>query len=316
MTVSRIEKIVDLFFYKSKEIIMTNNFSVLFKKYSVPVLLLVLGLTLLIVGITKDQGTSFMLSSVLMFVAGGLSLLYSSGKMKTLFLMIFGVLAGIAGIVMLSISWNEVSSEIKSQDRIELTEKTSKQNLQDIIYIQKEFQERNGIYAGTWDEMTSFIKNGTVDYVISEGSIPGRPMIRAESKYLYNDNRPLDNNMTESEAYRLSKWNDGPNYTDFEGFKRDTIQVSLLSSKFKSRSYLEARKLSGLGPFYPDSLRYIPFTKGKREWKLQTRDSLDVGDGVKAPAIKVSGRPPYLKEQYSFGSLTSPNDLSGSWEDN
>ena len=70
---------------------MTNNFSVLFKKYSVPVLLLVLGLTLLIVGVLNSQGTSFMLSSVLMFIAGGLSLLYSSGKMKTMFLVIFGV---------------------------------------------------------------------------------------------------------------------------------------------------------------------------------------------------------------------------------
>lgn len=293
---------------------MTNNFSVLFKKYSVPVLLLVLGLILLIVGILNSQGTSFMLSSVLMFIAGGLSLLYSSGKMKTMFLMIFGVLAGIAGIVMLSISWNEVSTEIQSQERIKLSEVTSNKNLEDIIYIQKQYEERNGVYAGTWDEMTNFINTGTVDYVISEGSAPTRPMNRVESKFLYNDNRPLDNNMTESEAYRLSKWKDGPNLVDYRGFRRDTIQVSLLSSKFESKSYLASRKMSGLGQFYSDSLRYIPFTKGKREWKLETLDALMLPDSTFAPAIKVSGNPPYLDEEMSFGSLTKPNNFTGSWE--
>jgi hypothetical protein len=236
--------------------------------------------------------------------------------MKTMFLVIFGVFAGVAGIVMLSISWNEVSTEIKSQNRIDLSDKTAKQNLKDIIYIQKEYQERNGVYAGTWNEMTEFIKRGKVDYIFSEGSVPSRKYTAEERDFLYGDKRAIDVNMTEAEAYRLSKWTEGPNYAEFKSFRRDTTQVSLLTSKFKSRSYLEARKLSGLGKFYPDSLRFIPFTKGKREWKLQTEDSLDVGENQTAPAIKVSGVLPFTKEKISFGSLTKPNELSGSWEDN
>ncbi|MFK7786418.1 MAG: hypothetical protein AB8B56_14960 [Crocinitomicaceae bacterium] len=293
---------------------MTNKFSVLFKKYSVPVLLLTLGVVLLIIGISKDQGPMFMLSAVLMFIAGGLSLLYSSGKMKTLFLVIFGVLAGIAGIVMLAVSWTEVSTEIATQERNDMLLKTSKQNLEDVIYIQKEYQERNGIYAGSWEEVTDFVKNGTVDYVFSEGSVPNRKLIREESDFLYNDNRPLDFNMTEDEAYRLSKWAGNPNSADFEGFRRDTVQVSLLKSKFQSRSYLEARKLSGVGTFYPDSLRYIPMTKGKEEWAIATVDSLLTPDSTYAPAIEVKGTLPYLKKDMSFGSLTSPKELGGSWE--
>lgn len=315
MTARRIEKIVDLLHYKSKEIIMTNNFSVLFKKYSVPVLLLILGITLLIVGITKEQGSMFMLSSVLMFIAGGLSLLYSSGKMKTLFLVIFGVLAGVAGIVMLSISWSEVRVEMKTQERNDLLEKTAKQNLEDVIYIQKKFHEKNGVYAGTWEELIDYVKNGKVDYVTSEGSAPARPMKREESRHLYNDNRPLDNNMTEVEAYLLSKWAENPYSAEYEGFKRDTNDVSLLKSKFKSRSYLEARKLSGVGTFYPDSLRFIPMTKGKEEWLLEANDSLMAADSTFAPAVKVSGTLPFIKKEMFFGSLTSPNELSGSWED-
>lgn len=294
---------------------MTNNFSVLFKKYSVPVLLLLLGLTLLFIGITKDQGSMFMLSSVLMFIAGGLSLLYSSGKMKTLFLAIFGILAGIAGIVMLSISWTEVSTEISIQERDKLLNTTAKQNLEDIIYIQKEYKDRNGVYAGTWDELTEFVKTGTVDYVFSEGSVPSRKYTSEERAYLYGDNRAIDVNMTEEEAYRLSKWEQGPNYAEFKGFRRDTQQVSLLKSKFQSNSYLEARKLSGLGSFYPDSLRYIPMTKAKEEWTLETNDSLMTADSTFAPAIKVHGTLPFIKKEMSFGSLTTPNELSGSWED-
>lgn len=293
---------------------MTNNFSVLFKKYSVPVLLLILGIALLIVGITKNQGSMFMLSSVLMFIAGGLSLLYSSGKMKTLFLAIFGVLAGVAGIVMLTISWTEVSDEMATQNRNELLEKTAKQNLEDVIYIQKEYQDRNGIYASSWDQIVDFVKNGKVDYVESEGSAPARPLKREESRFLYNDNRPLDNNMSDIEAYRLSKWAANPYAQEYVDFKRDTNEVSLLESKFQSRSYLEARKLSGVGTFYPDSLRFIPMTKGKKEWALMTKDSIMAPDSTYAPAIRVEGVLPFLKKDFFFGSLTSPQELSGSWE--
>ncbi|NVK64046.1 MAG: hypothetical protein HWE22_05635 [Flavobacteriales bacterium] len=294
---------------------MTNNFSVLFKKYSVPVLLLILGITLLVIGVMKDQGLLFKSSSILMFLAGALSLLYSSGKMKTMFLVIFGVFAGIAGIVMLGISWNEVSDEVKTQNRNELLETTAKQNLQDVVFIQKKYQERNGVYAGTWDELTEFLKNGKVDYVVASGSVPPERLIRAEADYLYGDNRALDNNMTELEAWRLSKWEEGPRYNElFRNFKRDTLEQSILEAKFESRSYLEARKLSGLGQFYPDSLRYIPMTNGKEEWKLETIDSLELADGTKAPAVKVSGTLPFIDKEMYFGSLTSPNELSGSWE--
>lgn len=294
---------------------MTNKFSVLFKKYSVPALLLILGLTLLIVGIKNNQGGTFMFSSVLMFIAGGMSLLYSSGKLKTIFLVLFGILAGAAGIVMLTISWGEVSSEIKYQTKIDNLNAQAKQNLEDIIYIQKEYQARNGIYAGTWDELTDFVKNGKVEFVSASGSVPNRKYTNEERAYLYGDSRAIDFVMTEEEAYRLSKWTEGPNWEkDFKNFKRDTTDVSLLESKFQSRSYLESRKLSGVGPFYPDSLRYIPYTKGKREWLLKTRDSLDIGDGQTAPAIKVSGILPFTKKVMSFGSLTIPNDLNGSWE--
>jgi len=297
---------------------MTNNFSVLFKKYSVPVLLLILGITLLGIGISKEQGPLFMTSSILMFIAGGLSLLYSSGKAKTLLLMIFGVLAGIAGIVTLWFSWDEVSDEITVQNRNKLLETTAKQNLQDVVFIQKKYQERNGVYAGTWDELIDYLKNGKVDYIVASGSVPAERLIREEAKYIYgpSDNRALDNNMTELEAWKLSKWEDGPRYNElFRNFKRDTLEQSILTAKFESRSYLEARKLSGLGQFYPDSLRYIPMTKGKEEWKLETIDSLELADGSKAPAVKVSGTLPYINKEMYFGSLTSPNDLSGSWED-
>ena len=61
---------------------MTSKLTVLLKKYSIPFLLFVAGIIMLSVGIRKNQDSMFMISSVMMFAAGGISILYSSGKFK------------------------------------------------------------------------------------------------------------------------------------------------------------------------------------------------------------------------------------------
>lgn len=293
---------------------MTNNFSVIFKKYSIPALLLLIGFSLLIFGFIKDQGLAFQLSSVLMLLAGVISLLFSSGKMKKFLLMVIGVLAGFIGIALLLMSWNEVSSEMDYQEKVNTSESMAKQNLEDVIFIQKAYQAQYGEYASSWDKVIDYVKNGKIDFIVSEGSVPNRKFDAAERAYLYHDNRPIDNNMTEDEAYRLSKWKTGPNWKkDFSMFKRDTLKVSLLNSKFKSDSYEKARALVNIGNFNADSLRYIPFTKGKREWLLLTK-TLTLPDSTKAPAIKVIGTLPFTNKEMMFGSLIKPNELGGSWE--
>ena len=298
---------------------MTSQLSVLLKKYSIPVLLFVVGIIMLSVGLKNNQDGMFMVSSIMMFAAGGMSILYSSGKFKPAIAYAIGIAAGIAAIIILYVSWKSVSDTEKYMTNYEKCKTLSKQNLEDIRYIQKAYAEKNGVYLSDWDALVEFTKNGTVPFVDAQGVVPGRKLKVEERDYLYHDNRPIDVNMTEGEAFLLSKWKEGPMWQeDFANFKRDTIEVSLLKSKFQSRSYKENREKMGFYPFSPDSLPIIPFTKEK--WLLETKDSIKINE-VNYPALLVSGKIPFAEikgknndqEDMSFGSLTT-NTLEGSWE--
>ena len=82
---------------------MTSQFSVLLKKYSIPILLLISGLIMLFLGMSKSQGGTFMLASVMMLIAGGISVLYSSGKVKPMIVTLIGLAAGVIAIIILFI---------------------------------------------------------------------------------------------------------------------------------------------------------------------------------------------------------------------
>lgn len=296
---------------------MESNPSVLIKKYSVPVLFFAFGITLLIAGIKGKQDSMFMMASVLMFIAGFLSILYSSGKLKPSLLYIIGIVAGIAALVTMYFSYDSVKDTNQYNQNYVACKNEAIQNLSDIRFAQKAYAEINGVYAKDWETLVKFIETGTVPYVESVGVVPSRKMTPEESKYIYKDNRPIDINMTEKEAYKLSKSPIAPE--DLKGFKRDTIQVSLLQSKFLTKSNTESRKNAGLKKFKPEVLPYIPYTNGKKMWKMETKDSVQVGDEI-FPAITVYGEIPFAKiqgtanEKISFGKLTS-NETAGSWED-
>lgn len=300
---------------------MTSNLSVLLKKYSIPALFFILGIMMLVVGVSQNQGSTFMMAAVLMFVAGILSVAYSSGKVKTGVIYILGIAAGVAAIITLYMSYVSVEETSTYNENYKKCKSLSKQNLEDIRYIQKAYADANGKYTDNWDELIEFAKNGTIPFVDAQGVVPTRKITPEENKYLYTNNPPIDNNMTDEEAYRLSKWKNGPNWAkDFKDFKRDTIQVSILKTKFQSRAYTESREKAGFYKFSVDSLPYIPFTSSKVKWTIEVKDSVQVGEVI-LPAIKVSGMIPFAnvkgknddKEEMFFGSLTT-NDTSGSWE--
>ncbi|MDG1147268.1 MAG: hypothetical protein P8N52_03070 [Crocinitomicaceae bacterium] len=300
---------------------MTNSLSILLKKYSVPALFFIVGLLLLVIGIMKKQDGMFMMASVLLFIAGGLSIVFSAGNFNSKLLYTFGIAAGVAGGVTIVASYTSVNETLTYENNYKACKSLSKQNLEDVRYIQKAYAAKAGKYLADWDALEDFAKNGTVPFVEAQGIVPNRKIDTDENKFLYTGNPPIDNNMTEDEAYKLSKWVDGPNYqADFSNFKRDTIQVSLMKYKFGGKSYKSSRKKSGFGPFNSDSLRHIPFTGGRQTWKLEVLDSVKIGDNH-LPTIKVSGEIPFAnikgkngdKEKMHFGSLTI-SDTEGSWE--
>jgi len=299
---------------------MTSNLSVLLKKYSIPALFFILGIMMLVIGVSKNQGTMFMMAAALMFVAGVLSIGYSSGKFKAGVVYVLGIGAGIAAALTLYFSYVSVEETATYNDNYVKCKSLAKQNLEDIRFVEKAYADANGKYADNWEDLIDFVKNGTVPFVDARGVVPSRKITPEENKFLYTNNPPIDNNMTDDEAYRLSKWTTGPNWADFKDFKRDTIQVSLLKTKFQSKAYVANRLKAGFHKFAADSLPFIPYTGARHKWKLETKDSIQVGE-AKFPAIKVSGMIPFAnikgknddKEEMYFGSL-STNDTSGSWE--
>lgn len=295
-----------------------NNLGLIIRKYSVPFLFTAVGLVVLIYGLMNEQGSSFLLASGMILVAGILSILFSLGKMKPSMVMLIGGVFGIVSIVLIVLSYNNVNDSIKYRENRARCQEIAKQNLIDIRFLQKIHRDKFGRYIDNWDDLVSFAKTGTMPLVISEGTVPSTKITVEERDYLYGDNRAIDNNMTEDEAYRLSKWSEGPRFDSlFAGFVRDTTQVSILKTKFMNPSYVRNRIKSNIYPFSADSLPIIPYTK--KQWMIQTRDSVQVGD-TKGPALLIEGTLPFAelegsedKIKMSFGNLTT-FDLEGSWE--
>lgn len=294
---------------------MTGNLSLLIKKYSVPALFTLTGIAMLYLGLQSAQNSVYTIATLMMLVAGVLSFLYSSGKLSAMVLTLLGAAAGVVALIALGLSTYSVNTTYQHQQTFDLCLVKAQANLRDIRTAQKAYAEANGVYASDWNKLIDFIKKGEVATIDAVGVVPSRKITEEERNFLYGDNRAIDNNMTELEAVLLARSPKCPE--DLLGFRRDTVMVSFMSTKFGSRSYKEGRIKAGIGQFYADSLPYIPMAKGGK-WKLETVDSVLVGD-TKIPTIRVSGILPMARVEgekpieLSFGKLTS-SDTGGSWE--
>lgn len=101
-------------------------------------------------------------------------------------------------------------------------------NLKDIRKAQIAFKDAHGAFASNFDTLINFVKNDSIKLVKSIGSL--------------TDDQ-LEAGMTEVEAIKKGL------------IIRDTIRVAALDTLF--------------GKTYPiEKLRYVPFTKGKHEFKM------------------------------------------------
>ncbi len=294
------------------------NISVILKRYSVPTIFLVLGVLLLTVAFKENQTTEFKLSGILILVGAIISFLSSSGLINALTSKIIGVLSLVISSVLLYFSYSSVDKTIEYQENYKACKAESIRNLSDIRTAQKAYFENYNTYAASWEELVNFINTGTVNSVVAEGEKPSRRITEAERNFLYKDSRAIDNNMTDQEAYLLSKSKVCPD--DLKGFKRDTIKVSFIKTTFTENiSYMKERRENGYGKFVPENLKYIPFTNRKSEWKIKT-DKVVIGvDSVST--VRIEGVIPYTKivgskkKETMFIGKLEMSDLSGSWEE-
>lgn len=195
----------------------------------------------------------------------------------------------IAGYV-LYIDNSIIEDEIAFQQKEEEVLREIKGRLNDIKLAEQEYKKEHGVFTPNADSLIDFVKNGkTISYVRS-GVTPARPITKEERKFLYNDNRPLDKNMTDVEAKALTKMPNPP--ADLEGYVRDTVYIPVMESVFNSESYLSSRNPNLLFDFNPDSLKYIPFS-GKEV--LIDTSSVSKGE-LKVPTILI--QMPYSLKKY------------------
>ncbi len=297
---------------------MNSNLTLIIKQYSSLFLLLLIGIFVTLF-ISTAAGVLIIFAALACILIVLLINLFGVNRFVGL---VYGIVGFLGATTVLTLSYRSVEETSTYIHNYELCKGKSIRNLEDIRFIQKAYAETNGVYAKDWETLIDYAKNGTVPYVESEGSVPARRINEGERDYLiqfglYKKGQAIDFNMTEKEAYFLSKWTNCPE--DLKGFRRDTLQRSLYEMKFTNTSYVESRMKAGHGKFYADSLPFIPFTGGREKWKLETVDSLMIGED-RMPAMMVSGKIPFAKiqgtdtEALSFGTLSSP-DLVGSWEE-
>jgi hypothetical protein len=291
-----------------------NALSVLFRRYSIPVILLVVGIALIVFGVQSNQSKDWMLASGLLALSGVLSLIYISGVIPSKIGLLIGIPVGLIAVYVLYQMGSDVVAEENHRIKYEAVKDQMKQNLNDIKTAQLAYKDKYGKYAGDWAELVKFINTGTVKEVIKEGGVPNRRLTPEERAIIYGpkDNRALDYNMTEVEAWILSKSENGP--AELKGFVRDTIEVSFFERTFLNKSYVDRRVRMGFPKFNADSLVYIPTTS--TFFNLQVLDSFDY-QGAKIPVIQVMGIHPMeykgKRDTLMFGSLNSPN-LSSNWD--
>jgi len=296
-----------------------DNIGLFIRKYSIPVLFTIIGLVVLIYGISNGQNGAFLFSAGMILAAGVLSGLFSLGKLRPMVVMGIGLAFGLVAVLLIVMSYKGVSTTLKYQEDRALCTEMAKQNLSDIRFLQKLHKEQTGKYIDNWEDLIDYANNGTMPELIQKGNVPSEKITTEERDYLYGDNRPIDKNMTEEEAVKLSKWQEGPRHSMFKGFVRDTNQVSIFKTKFENDAYVDSRKKSDIGTFSAADLPYIPFTNKKEKWDLTVKNNVKVGD-VTDQALYVGKTIPFADFEGSkkrikmfFGSVAT-HDLEGSWE--
>jgi hypothetical protein len=297
---------------------MNNQISVIIKRYLIASVIALAGLLMIIIGLQSNQDSLFIVAAVNLFVGGILAVLFSGGVLNRTLVFILGAICILVTVFIGYKSYDAVQSTIAHNEARKVSEQLVRYNLTQLRDLERAYKSKHGDYAATWEEMFNFFNNEKIEIIETSGSVPQRKITLKEMKALYDDNRAIDNNMTEREAALLAEMGNPGNSEDLAGFKRDTVKVPYREEYLSSISRIRERQSLGLGKFKVEELKYIPMTDPKEEWGLETVESfVYLNDTI--PTIHVHGKEPVSKfedgerETVGFGNLNSNSD-KGTWE--
>jgi hypothetical protein len=206
-------------------------------KYIVPCIFFVVGIILLITGLTTNAETKvvqsnwFVYAGIVLTLMGFLMGLHIGGFLKKkVALVLVPVLIGLC-VWFSYMNYASVKARIDLGNRFDLYEDNVKQALLDIKDIEVTYKKSYYKYTNNQNELLSYLQNGTVRYVTSlcdERQTPGRRITFPEADSLgYDPNTEVGNSMMES-------MDDGE-ATKLGLVTRDTVLIPVFDYVFGSK---------------------------------------------------------------------------------
>lgn len=142
-------------------------------------------------------------------------------------------------VLLAVICWRSIQDDINFDADVAYREAQVKARLLQIKAAEEAFKQQDdeGAYCADWNVLTTFVKNGKLPVVIKEGVL---------------SDEQLEKGLNESKATAIINSGDAKAIAEYklQGFRRDTVWISLVDSLYKGQN------------LNIDSMRYIPFSEG------------------------------------------------------
>lgn len=148
------------------------------------------------------------------------------------------LILGISAVGLLFICWRSIRDTEDFDAEVAARESVVKARLMEIRSAEEAYKaQHDGEYCANWSVLINFVKNGQLPIIMKQGVLTEEQM---------------DKGLTESKAAAIVNSGDQAAIAanGLEGFRRDTVWVSLKDSLYNYEG------------FVADSLCYIPFSQG------------------------------------------------------
>jgi len=177
--------------------------------YIFPVVLIILGAALLIVGAIQGQNTWVLLGAVLALIAGVVALLLQLGILSRKAGVTLGLVFAVAAVFLAYRNYRSIAEVLEFTEFKKANDSRVIQGLKDLRTAQVGFRQANGTFTSDLNTLVEFVKSGSIPMVRAIGQVP--------------------DTLTEVEALALGL------------IVRDTIQAPALDSLFLSAAAQERR---------------------------------------------------------------------------
>lgn len=244
------------------------------KKYILPGILVLIGLVLVINGLTTEQNGAFMLGAFGVLIAGAVSLVSTIVQLSKMLRLVISIAMVLIVVGLAYADYMSIKVPIEFQNEKERRYEHVIQRLKDIRTAELAFKAKYQRYQGDMDSLVAFVETDSLLFIKAIGEVPDTMTLEAAIK-----------------AGIAS---------------RDTIYVNAMDSLFGSQDPKER-----VHPFHVDSMAVVPFTGGQ-QFALDAgsvkRSSVDV------PVFQATDSKPFdTRDVLQVGSMSDPK-TNGNWE--